>query len=212
MSRTLKAAIVDYQLGNLFSVKHACDRTGMQAQITADKDDISAADLVILPGVGAFGDAMATLNKLDLVSYLRDLALSGKPFLGICLGMQLLMSKSYEFAEHTGLGIMEGDVLPLNRATASKVPQVGWNKIHLTQAARQDGSFLNNLADGDYMYFVHSFYVKPNNPQVILSSTRYGDIEFCSSFRQGNVLGCQFHPERSGPQGLRIYYNLSLSF
>lgn len=210
----LKAVIVDYGLGNLYSVKHAFRHVGLDAEITPSRSEIMAADAVILPGVGAFGDAMDTLHRLDLVGPLRDVAASGKPLIGICLGLQLLMSVSYEFGRHAGLDIVAGEVLRFeNPADPSncrlKVPQVGWTGIYNTngKSSWTEGP-LEGVADGEFMYFVHSFYVRPNDDAVVLSRSKYGHIEFCSSLRKGNVFACQFHPERSGPQGLKIYRNL----
>jgi glutamine amidotransferase len=183
-----------------------------------------AADAVVLPGVGAFGDAMETLAKLDLVSVLRDIAASPKPLIGICLGMQLLMTESYEFGRHRGLGIIEGEVVRLEASADGpkvlKVPQIGWNRIYpVGLDHHRDGSgtdhatwkspLLQGLPAGEYMYFVHSFYPKPANASVVMSNTRYGPTEFCSSLRFGSVFACQFHPERSGPAGLRVYRNLA---
>jgi len=206
-----QVAIVDYDMGNLFSVKHACESVGLKASITASRQEILAADAVILPGVGAFGDAMATLVRLQLVDVLRQVAVSGKPLVGICLGMQLFMTRSYEFGCHEGLGIIEGEVVrfesPAEGAARLKVPQVGWNHIHGNGAWK--GSLLDGLQSGEFMYFVHSFYAIPADSRVVLSTTRYGHIEFCSSLSHGNVFACQFHPERSGPQGLRIYHNFA---
>jgi glutamine amidotransferase len=211
-------------LGNLFSVKQACEYAGLRAIITSSRQEIMAADGVILPGVGAFGDAMETLAKLDLVSVLRDLAASPKPLVGICLGMQLLMTESHEFGRRRGLGIIEGEVVRLEVAADGprtlKVPQVGWNRIYAVGLGDQrDGPgpndtlwkspLLEGLADGEYQYFVHSFYPRPVDPSVAVSTTRYGPTEFCSSLRLGNVFACQFHPERSGPMGLHIYRNLA---
>lgn len=200
-------AIVDYGMGNLFSVKQACERAGLRALMTSSPEECIHAAAVILPGVGAFGDAMATLTQLGLVGTLRDLAASGKPMIGICLGMQLLMSESHEFGRHRGLGIVEGEVVRFD--CGLKVPQVGWNRIHRNGDGSWDGSWLDGIQDGEHMYFVHSFYVKPADPRVTLSRTRYGSIDFCSSLRQGNVLACQFHPERSGPQGIHMYRNIA---
>jgi glutamine amidotransferase len=216
--------IVDYDMGNLFSVKHMIAHVGMRAKITSSKDEILAADAVVLPGVGAFGDAMNTLKDLGLVDVLRDIAFSNKPLIGICLGMQLLMSESYEFGKHKGLNIIQGSVVrlnnPVNKNKILKVPHVCWNRIwkvnkNLTQSLKEEKkediwskSPLSGLSDGEFMYFVHSFYVKPINSNIVLSVTRYGNIEFCSSFQYKNVFGCQFHPERSGPQGMIIYRNI----
>jgi glutamine amidotransferase len=214
-----KIAIVDHGLGNLYSVKHACMHVGLDATITSSKSDILSADAVILPGVGAFGDAMNTLHRLDLVSVLREIAASSKPLIGICLGVQLLMSESYEFGRHKGLGIVEGAVVhfdnPKEEEKTLKVPQIGWSRIRKPAAngnADQDlwvGTPLDGTPDGEYMYFVHSYIVQPQDSSVVLSTSRYGHIEFCSSLRLGNVFACQFHPERSGVQGLEIYRNLA---
>lgn len=221
--REAEVAIVDYELGNLFSVKHACEHAGLRAIITTSRQEILAADAVILPGVGAYGDAMAVLAKLDLVAALRDFAASGKPLVGICLGMQLLMTESFEFGRHRGLGIIEGEVIRLEghveESHRKKVPHVGWNSIH-APAASPDSKYatapepwaespLEGLADGTFMYFVHSYYPKPAASTVVLSLTKYGNTCFCSSLRSGNVFAFQFHPERSGPDGLRIYRNLA---
>ncbi len=208
-------AIVDYGLGNVFSVLRACERVGLQAQLTQNRQDILAAPAVILPGVGAFGDAMNTLTRLDLVSVIQEVAISGTPLLGICLGLQLLMSESQEFGQHKGLGVIKGDVIRLETATtgalALKVPQVGWN--HIAPSSAKDSmhwedTLLKDVPSGEFMYFVHSFYVRPIDNAVILSQTQYGSNLFCSSVQQKNVFACQFHPERSGPAGLRIYQNL----
>ena len=214
-------AIVDYGLGNLFSVKQACEWVGMQAQITASHADLFAADAVILPGVGAYGRAMEALRKLDLVEPLRDIGASDRWLIGICLGLQLLMTESYEFGIHQGLGIIEGDVVPLENPVDSswldgksrrlKVPQVCWNRIWTTDAENPtwNNSPLAGLSNGEYMYFVHSFYVKPVNEACVVSTTQYGGIKFCSSIMYNNTFACQFHPERSGPQGLMIYENIA---
>lgn len=220
----VKIAIVDYGLGNLFSVKHACEYAGMQATITSSKEEILRANAIILPGIGAFGDAMEALERLDLSNTLRDIA-SEKPLVGICLGMQLLMTESFEFGKHHGLEIIDGQVVrfedPMSGSKKLKVPQVGWNQIlrragQLSRDSKSDsatgswaGSPLRGLHDGEFMYFVHSFYVKPQDSRVILSISRYGDIEFCSSLQYQNIFATQFHPERSGPQGLQIYRNLA---
>ena len=209
--RSPRVAIIDYGLGNLFSVKHACEHAGIRADITSERKVILAADAVILPGVGAFGDAMDTLRRLDLVTVLRDIAASPKPLVGVCLGVQLLMTESYEFGHHRGLGIIEGPVVRFDRPKKDgrelKIPQMCWNRID--RRAPWGGTLLDGIVDGEYMYFVHSYYVQPQDPDVVLSATRYGDIEFCSSLQKGSVFACQFHPERSSTQGLRIYRNLA---
>jgi len=216
--RSVKVAIVDHGLGNLYSVKHACAQVGLPAVITSSKQEILNADAVILPGVGAFRDAMDTLHRLDLVSVLRDIAASSRPLVGICLGVQLLMTESFEFGRHKGLGIIEGPVVrfqgPMEGARKLKVPHIGWNRVRRTAP---DGkavgdpwanTLLDGLADGEYMYFVHSFIAQPQDRSVVLSTSRYGHVEFCSSLHYRNVFACQFHPERSGVEGLKIYRNL----
>jgi len=225
-STTGRVAIVDYGMGNLFSVKEACREVGLTAEITSSQQDILNADAVILPGVGAFGDAMNTLDKLDLASVLQEIAASSKPLVGICLGMQLLMTESHEFGRHRGLGIIEGEVLRLqvwaDGARTLKVPQVGWNRIHEPDRADPDAghgpnhidwdeTLLSGLPDGGYLYFVHSFYASPVDESVVTSITKYGPVEFCSSLQFGSVFACQFHPERSGLQGLKVYQNLARS-
>ncbi len=210
--KPIRVVIVDYGLGNLFSVQRACFHAGLDPAITSDRKEIQAAQAVILPGVGAFGDAMATLSKLDLVEPLIDIAASGKPMLGICLGLQLLMGSSQEFGAHRGLGVLKGTVVrfenPLEAGRRLKVPEICWNGA--TRPAGGGGdpwkdTPLEGQRDGVPMYFVHSYYVQPEDPGVILSTTRYGQTDYCSSIRHGNLFAFQFHPERSGPDGLRVY-------
>ncbi len=160
-------------------------------------------------------DAMATLRRLGLVDVLRETATHGKPLIGICLGVQLLMTVSHEFGRHEGLDLIPGEVVPFNAPKESghplKVPHVGWNRIHArggSAAERWGGTPLDGLSDGDFMYFVHSYIVVPDDPSVTLSTTRYGDTEFCSSVRFKNIFACQFHPERSGRRGLHVYQGL----
>jgi glutamine amidotransferase len=208
-------AILDYGLGNLFSVEQACALSGLNSIITNSKKDILNADAVILPGVGAYGDAMLTLRRLDLVNVLRDIAESPKPLVGVCLGLQLLMTESYEFGHHKGLGIIEGPVVrfdaPKEKERILKVPQIGWNRIFQPEGGlRWHGTLLDGIEDGEYMYFVHSYTVQPQDSNVILSNSRYGHIDFCSSIQRGNVFACQFHPERSGQEGMKLYHNLAI--
>jgi len=216
-------AIVDFGRGNLFSVARACEHTGMRGFVTSSREEMAAADAVILPGVGAFGDAMASLRRLDLVGPLGELAAASKPLIGICLGMQLLLSHSSEFGEHEGLGIIEGSVRGLgvgseppvatSNGNPLKVPQVGWNRVFAVEAASAEKasvpSLLHDLPEGVFMYFVHSFFVEPVDRTVVSGKSLYGGIDFCSALQSGNVFGFQFHPERSGEHGLTVYRNLA---
>jgi len=215
-----KIAIIDYGMGNLFSVIQACNQAGLEAGTTADRDTILAADAVVLPGVGAFGDAMNTLVKLDLDGVIKDVAASDTPLMGICLGMQLMMTESEEFGCHKGLGLIDGQVRRLKGGPgnqtgkqALKVPQVGWNRINKPGKTGNDddwnAALLSGIPSGEYMYFVHSYYTEPTDFTTITSMTDYGTSEFCSSVQTGNVFACQFHPERSGHQGLKMYQNLA---
>lgn len=212
-----KICIVNYGVGNLFSIQQACEHAGMDPEITYSKSSIENAEGVILPGVGAFGDAMEVLRRLNLVEVLRKVALEGKPFMGICLGMQLLAEESFEFGRHAGLGIIQGQVCHLGTPLDTsgkrlKVPHIGWNGIRTPHESclpsnYWDRTVLEGISNDEPMYFVHSFYVKPANPDVILSMSSLGDVEFCSSLRYKNVFAVQFHPERSGSEGLAIYRN-----
>lgn len=207
----VQAAIVDFGLGNLFSVRQACVTVGLDAVITRDPKTISAAKSVILPGVGAFGDAMERLEDLDLVSVLRRLSEQGKPVMGICLGMQLLLDETEEFGFHEGLGLIEGKVVrlaPDAGESRAKVPHIGWNRVLVPKGAPKDAWSdlpLQGLDDGVFMYFVHSYHVLPDDGGVVVAETEYGGTSFCSALRSGNIFACQFHPERSGKDGLKLF-------
>lgn len=208
-----RVAIVDCGLGNLYSVRRACVQAGLDAVVSDAREEIERAEGLVLPGVGAFGDAMTTLQRLQLVEPLRRAVAEGRPLLGVCLGMQLLMSQSREFGTHEGLGLVEGTVErfpdPRQDGRLLKVPSVGWNGIHpppgRTAAEAWSGTPVEGLDAGTAMYFVHSYVVKPARADGVLTTTRYGDVEYCSGLRVGNVVAFQFHPERSGADGLRIY-------
>jgi glutamine amidotransferase len=208
-------AVVDYGMGNLFSVCHACQHAGMTAFITDRATDIAKADAVLLPGVGAFGDAMDSLRARDLIAPLRDRSQAGNLLVGICLGQQLLMTESHEFGLHRGLGLIEGDVVRFGETDdvgrPVKVPHVGWNRVRRAASVADpwDGTPLRALPDGSAMYFVHSYYTRPADPRVGLAWSKYGGREFYAALRLGNTFAVQFHPERSGPDGIRVYHTIA---
>lgn len=205
-NRELSIAIIDYKMCNLFSVEHACRHVGMNPIITSDPEVIFESDGVILPGVGAFGDAIKNLDELGLSSAVRKTVAEGKPFMGICLGLQLLFSESEEFGNHKGLGLIPGKVRKfpsLLDGRALKVPQIGWNHIQKAKPSR----FLEHINDKEYMYFVHSFYVQPQENSAILTTTNYEGFEYCSSIEKDNIIAFQFHPEKSAEIGIGIYSN-----
>jgi glutamine amidotransferase len=212
----IEVSIIDYGMGNLFSVQQACEYAGLTALITSDKEMIMKSDAVVLPGVGAFGDAIDNLKERDLISPIKEFIASKRLFVGICLGMQLLMSESDEFGKHKGLGIIDGSVVkfPARNSTDQriKVPQVGWNSICLPRSS-SEGHWhktpLSGFKNGEFMYFVHSYYTVPVNPETILCVTDYEGTEYPSGILWRNVFACQFHPEKSGPEGIRIYRNLA---
>ena len=194
-------AIVDYGVGNLFSLASSLRQIGAETEITREAERIRAAERVILPGVGAFGDAMAKLNAAGLVRVLRETA-EEKPLLGICLGMQLLFDRSFEYGEHAGLGLIPGDVRDLRRSLddpALKVPHMGWNALEI----RRDDPLFRRFRDGEYVYYVHSFYAT-DCAESTLAVSQYGNVAVTGVVRRGNVYGTQFHPEKSGDAGLRL--------
>lgn len=194
-------AIVDYGVGNLFSLSSSLKALGLETIITRDADQFRAADRIILPGVGAFGDARAKLDDTGLVPVL--LAESArKPLLGICLGMQLLFDRSFEYGEHVGLGLIPGEVADLRgdlTNPALKVPHMGWNSLHIVK----DDPLFKYFRDGEYVYYVHSFYAR-NCAASTLGTSQYGNVAVTGAVRRGNVWGTQFHPEKSGDAGLRL--------
>ncbi len=210
----VRVAIVDFEMCNLFSVNQACEYVGLEPVITSDRNVILKADAIILPGVGAFGDAMSNLKRLNLIEPIKECVAKGTSLLGICLGMQLLFSESEEFGTHKGLDIVKGSVVrfPIDNNTGKRirVPHVGWNQIRKALPTPVDSwvqTPLQKIKDGEYMYFIHSYFVKPDAPAVTLSLTDYEGIQFCSSIHYDNVFACQFHPEKSAREGIRIYRN-----
>ncbi len=191
--------IVDYQMGNLRSVQKAIERGGGEARISSDPREIANAEKLILPGVGAFGDAMDEIRRRDLAVPIRDFVDTGKPFLGICLGLQLLFEKGYEHGEHDGLGILAGDVVRFDLPRSYKIPHMGWNAV----SRRSDPPLLNGIPNGTHFYFVHSYYVRPADPAVVALTCDYG-VEFCAMVWKDNVVATQFHPEKSQADGLRL--------
>ena len=193
-------AIIDYGVGNLRSVQKAFEAVGQQAEVTSDRAMIEAASHVVLPGVGAFGAAAATLRSHGLEDVARDAALSGRPFLGICVGMQLLFDVSYEYGEHAGLGLLPGSVVSFDTTNPqAKVPQIGWNAIEW----QMDNALTAAVPSGSMAYFVHSFYCKPLESSDVLATTFHG-IGYASAVQRGNITGVQFHPEKSGDVGLAL--------
>ncbi len=200
-------AIVDYGMGNLRSVQKAIEKVGFQADVTRSPQHIADADAVILPGVGAFKDCMDNLDNLGLITPVLKAISSGKPFLGICLGLQLLFSESLEFGRHPGLDVIKGVVKPFSPTMTDpddpqellKIPHMGWNSVQRQKPV----PVLDGINDGDYFYFVHSYYVEPEDEKVVATRTDYGG-EFVSAVAFDNVIATQFHPEKSQHQGLAI--------
>jgi glutamine amidotransferase len=197
-------AIIDYGMGNLRSVQKGFERVGVAASVTRDVGEIEGANGVVLPGVGAFGACMENLRQLDLVDPVRRVIERGTPFLGICLGLQLLFEESEEFGPVPGLGVFRGRCVRFaNRPDPSfRVPHMGWNQLR----AKREVPHLAGVADGSFVYFVHSYYVVPSESDLAVTTTLYGD-EFVSSVARDNVFACQFHPEKSQRIGLRILEN-----
>ena len=194
-------AIVDYGVGNLFSLSSSLKALGLEAEITRDADVLRSADRIILPGVGAFGDAKAKLDDTGLVPVIQAEARC-KPLLGICLGMQLLFDRGFEYGEHPGLGLVPGQVVDLHGALEDKtlkVPHMGWNSLQIVK----DDPLFRYVEDGEYVYYVHSFYAADCLPST-LATSRYGNVDVTGVVRNGNVWGTQFHPEKSGDTGLRL--------
>lgn len=200
--------IVDYGVGNLYSLQKAFRRCGADAGVSENAEDIRNADALVLPGVGSFEAGMRGLKVRNLIEPVKLFAHSGKPVLGICLGAQLLLSKGFEFGEFDGLGIIPGSVKrfpDLPRET--KIPHIGWNHILLPAADVWNKTILDNIPEDSTTYFVHSYVLNPEKPEHWFTKTIYGGYEFCSAVRKGNIYGTQFHPEKSGAVGLKIIQN-----
>lgn len=195
-------AIIDYDAGNIKSVEKAVRYLGKEAVVTADPAELLAADRVILPGVGAFGDAMKRLHALGLVEVIQRIAESGTPFLGICLGLQLLFEKSEESRGVPGLGLLKGEILRLPDAPGLKVPHIGWNSLKYPNPGR----LFRGVPEDSYVYFVHSYYLKAQEEDIVTATTEYGTLVH-ASVESGNIFACQFHPEKSSEAGLTILEN-----
>ncbi|MBO4336471.1 MAG: imidazole glycerol phosphate synthase subunit HisH [Lachnospiraceae bacterium] len=194
-------AVIDYDAGNIKSVEKALEYLGADARLTRDEKDILSADKVILPGVGAFGDAMSRLDDYGLTPVIKKVSADGVPFMGICLGLQLLFQESEESPGVQGLGLLEGKVLRFPADMGLKIPQIGWNKLKL----QRQGRLFEGL-DDPYVYFVHSYYLAAKDENIVRATADYG-ITFHASVESGNVFACQFHPEKSSEQGLKILEN-----
>jgi glutamine amidotransferase len=197
-------AIIDYDAGNLKSVEKALIYLGEKAVITRDQQQILAADKVILPGVGSFGDAMKKLHQYQLVDVIKEVVTKNTPFLGICLGMQLLFERSDESGEEKGLSLLKGEILRIPDCPGLKIPHMGWNSLSITEGAK----LYQGIAEQSYVYFVHSYYLKAAERSDVAATTHYSTL-IDASVERDNIFGCQFHPEKSGEIGLKILKNFA---
>ena len=207
MAKLTKIAIIDYRMSNMFSIKNALDLLGFESEVTSDYKEIMSADGAILPGVGSFSEAMKHINAMGLAVPIMEFISSGKLFMGICLGLQLLFSESEEFGYTSGLGVIEGKVESLERHDGiRRVPHVGWNSVLKSGSIENNAitSSFEGITSGEYFYFVHSYYVNPAKDCDVYTTTEYRGFEFCSSILSGNVFASQFHPEKSGEAGLKV--------
>ena len=197
-------AIIDYGVGNLFSLQSSFAAIGAEVTVTADKEVLEKADCIILPGVGAFEDAAKKLRSTGLDQTLKELAAKGKPLMGICLGMQLLFEKSYEYGCHEGLGLLKGSVRPIRDVIPQdhKTPHIGWNGLIM----KKESPLMKYIHQGDCVYFVHSYYLEAGEEEMVKATTEYGTL-IHASVEKGNVFACQFHPEKSSNVGLQILKN-----
>ena len=198
--------IIDYGVGNLFSLKSSFEAIGEEVFVSGDKEELSKAQGLILPGVGAFEDAVAKLRENGLDKFVIEEAQKGKPLMGICLGMQLLFEKSFEYGEHIGLGLLKGQVVPMQNSIPAelKIPHIGWNALHIKKT---DCPLFENLREDDCVYFVHSYYAQ-GCEESLAATTEYGK-ELTAAVCKDNVYGCQFHPEKSGEVGMKILRSFS---
>lgn len=195
-------AVVDYGMGNLRSVQKALEKVGLDAVITSTPSDLDDAAGIVVPGVGAFGDAIHNLQRLNLKEKIVENIKRGKPYLGICLGLQILFEYGYEFGEHQGLGVVKGSVVRFDEKLNVKIPHMGWNQIRKEKSSKM----FDGIKDGEFFYFVHSYYAKPDDTGVLATTTDYG-INFCSAIEIDNIWAVQFHPEKSQQAGLKLLSN-----
>ncbi len=201
---TVKIAVIDYDMGNLKSIAKLLAFLKVKYDVTADSKTILNSDGIILPGVGAFGDAMNNLRKKKLITVLQKVISNQIPLLGICLGLQLLFTKSYEMGEHEGLNVVNGNVIMFERNKAGKVPQIGWNSVEFQDPNHY---LIEGIPHNSYFYFVHSYYCVPETKQNILGTTQYGEIKFASMIAKDSIVATQFHPEKSGNIGVKMVEN-----
>lgn len=210
LNDSCKVGIVDYGLGNIFSIQQAFQKLGVTASVVRDPKHLRDLDGLILPGVGAFGKAIEDLKSLELLESLQQYAQSGKPMFGICLGLQLIMSLSYEFGTHQGLDLIKGTVERFPSSWENqplRVPNVGWNPLIMNSLPSQENSPLRGLMQQDEFYFVHSYYAIPEDETQIVAYARYNGFRYPAALQKKNVFATQFHPEKSGEQGLQIFSN-----
>lgn len=204
-----KVGIVDYDCGNLFSVMHALEHIGAEPYFCKTPEETEQAERLLLPGVGAFGDAITAITQRGLAEAIHIVANAGRPILGICLGMQLLVDESEESGYHEGLGLIPGRIIqlptvPQQLGSRYKIPNVGWSRLNRPDGVNWSGTVLANTDEGDFAYFVHSFHLDNKHPQFVLATQTFGDVQSPAVIARDNISGCQFHPERSGEVGLNI--------
>lgn len=206
-----KVTLIDYGIGNLLSVRRALDHCGADVTLCSDARELAGADRLVLPGVGAFGDGMQGLAQLGMIEAIQEYAAKGRPLLGICLGMQMLMDASAEFGEHAGLGLIAGDVVPIPKQGVDgrlrKTPHMGWSDILPPAGGCWEGTLLNGITTGSSVYFVHSFHVRPDDESSNVGICEYDGISLPAVIAKDHILGCQFHPEKSAGVGLQILDN-----
>lgn len=202
-------AIIDYKMGNIHSVQKALEHVGFQVKVTSSYQEIVNSSAVVLPGVGAFKDAMRNIQELNIDQAIYKIIEEGKPFLGICLGLQLLFSKSYEEGEYQGLNILKGKVVKFSKNVL--IPHIGWNTLAINSLSDKSDSLFCNIPNQAYFYFVHSYYVEPEDKNIVITTTKY-DLDFTSTVMKNNIVAFQFHPEKSQNLGLKLLENYKKMF